>query len=223
MAIVTVGIDVGQKRDPTALVVAEIAERMGEIRHVPAPGDVWHVCTHRCQRAIEVEYLVRFLERLPLGLPYPKIVDRIVEAVKRLHQYDPKADVRLYVDCTGVGGPVVDLLRQRITDPVVAVTIAAGEQLVPHRNSEARLGKAYLVSRLQVLLQNRQIRLPETREAQALAQELMDFEIRVDRDGTDRYGAMRAGQHDDLVIALGLATLYDPRSMRVEYAPSLYT
>jgi len=199
MATVTIGIDIGQKRDPTAVVVAEVGE----------------------ERPPKTVYTVRFLERLPLGLPYPKMVDRITEIVQRLHSKDPKAEVRLYVDCTGVGGPVVDLLRQGVTDPLVAVTLAAGGRLTVH-GQEARLGKAFLVARLQVLLQNGQIWLPKTGEAEALAQELLDFEIKVDQDGTDRYGAFKVGSHDDLVIALGLATLYDPAAMRVQYAPALY-
>jgi hypothetical protein len=38
-----------------------------------------------------------------------------------------------------------------------------------------------------------------------LGQELMDYEIRVDQDANDRYGAFAVGSHDDLVTALGLA------------------
>jgi len=74
-----------------------------------------------------------------------------------------------------------------------------------------KLGKAWLVSRLQMLLQNGRLHLPRTAEAEALARELLDYEIRVSEDANDRYGAFRVGTHDDLVTALGLAVQLDPR------------
>jgi len=73
------------------------------------------------------------------------------------------------------------------------------------------LGKTWLVSRLQVLLQTGRILLPKTAEAEALAKELMDYEIRVTEQANDTYGAFKVGTHDDLVTALGLATQVDPR------------
>lgn len=49
------------------------------------------------------------------------------------------------------------------------------------------IGKAYLVSRLQALLQGGRVHLPQTTEARALAEELLDYEIRVSEDANDRY------------------------------------
>ncbi len=37
--------------------------------------------------------------------------------------------------------------------------------------------------------------------------ELQDYEIRVDQDANDKYGAFKVGSHDDLVTALGLSVL----------------
>jgi hypothetical protein len=49
--------------------------------------------------------------------------------------------------------------------------------------------------------------LPDTSaEARVLADELLEYEIRVEEDANDRYGAFRVGKHEnDLVTALGLA------------------
>ena len=47
-------------------------------------------------------------------------------------------------------------------------------------------GKAWLVSRLQVLLQTGCILLPRTSEADALTRELLDYEIKVSEDANDR-------------------------------------
>lgn len=209
--IIAIGVDIGQKRDPTAVCVAEVLEQI----QTPDPMQPWGEPTST------TIYTVRFLERLPLGMPYPRIADRLAQIAEGVRFKMPEANIRLYVDQTGVGAPMVDQLREKITHPLIGVTLAAGERLTVHGN-EARLGKAYLVSRLQVLLQNGQIRLPKTTEAEQLAHELMDFEIKVDRDGQDRYGAFRVGAHDDTVIALGLATLYDPVRLRVEYGPTMW-
>lgn len=221
---VTMGIDIGKQHDPTALVVAEVQSRpTGRVRHqlTPSglPSGLEHRCTHFCQAEVEALYVIRYLARLPLGLTYPAIVDTIVRAVEGVHQRSPGAHLWIAVDATGVGAPVVDLLRPRLADRVIAVTLAAGERL-EMRGDAARLGKAYLVSRLQVLLQNRQILLPQSDEARALREELANYEIRVDRDGHDTYGALRVGTHDDLVTALGLATLIDPTATGVQFTPN---
>jgi len=57
-----------------------------------------------------------------------------------------------------------------------------------------------------VLFQTRRIHLPKTEEVARLRTELLDYEIKIDENGTDRYGAFKVGRHDDLVTALGLAT-----------------
>jgi hypothetical protein len=74
---------------------------------------------------------------------------------------------------------------------------------------EVKLGKAWLVSRMQVLLQSGLLHLPRTPKAEALGKERLDYEIRVTEDANDRYGAFRVGAHEDLVTALGLATQED--------------
>lgn len=96
------------------------------------------------------------------------------------------------------------------------VTFAYGDR---YDRRAGRVGKAYLVSRLQALLQTGRIKLPRTPEAERLAEELMDYEIRVEKDGGDRSGAFRVGAHDDVVTALGLAELEEPS--RVHTMPAI--
>jgi hypothetical protein len=55
-----------------------------------------------------------------------------------------------------------------------------------------------------------------------MQRELQDYEIRVDQDANEKYGAFKVGTHDDLVTALGLACLEDPAAYRVSYAPPLW-
>ena len=179
-----IGIDIGQKRDPTAICVAR-----QERRDEPPIGKVTH-------------FLIHLLERLPLGTPYPQVVDRVAEVVHRASQRTGHG-VFVYVDATGVGQPVVDLLQERSVR-VMPVYFTHGDRRTVEKG-RVTLGKSFLVSRLQTLLQTRRIHLPHTPEARVLADELQNYEIRVDQNANDRYGAFRVGTHDDLVTALGLA------------------
>lgn len=192
-----IGIDIGQKHDPTAICVAELVYRK--------PDD-----PERTRR--EAHFMVRHLERLPLRTPYPEIARRLGEICQRVaEQSGGRPDI--YVDATGVGTPVVDILKSSSRDMrfVWAVYFTHGDQRLEKREErKVSLGKAFLVSRVQALLQCRQLHLPNTAEARALAQELLDYEIRVDENANDRYGAFRVGTHDDLVTALGLAVQKEP-------------
>ena len=67
---------------------------------------------------------IRHLERLPLGLDYPAMVDRVSDLVSR-----PELShcTTLIVDATGVGRPVVDMLRgARLPCRLMPVTITGG-------------------------------------------------------------------------------------------------
>jgi len=194
-----VGIDIGQKRDPTAIAVAEIEYRLPTA--APEGG----------RPRKESHYLVRHLERLALGTPYPEVARRLGEICNRVeHRCGRRPDV--FVDATGVGQPIVDVLDAGSSRARVwSVYFTHGDRRIEYRSErKLTLGKAHLVSRFQALLQCQRIHLPTTAEARALAQELLDYEIRVDENANDRYGAFTVGTHDDLVTALGMAVNKEP-------------
>jgi hypothetical protein len=217
--IITIGIDIGQRVDPTAIAVTELQWR-------PTPPDV----LARTGIPIEDHYLVRHIGRLKLGTSYPDIADRLAEIVRNTealvragtlralagsYEQEDYADLRVYIDATGVGKPVVDMLV-RAGVRVTGVYFTHGDRRVetPVPGSSevtVQLGKAFMVSRLQVLLQTRRIHLPDTSEAKATAQELLDYEIEVDEKANDTYGAFRTGAHDDLVTGLGLSVNKPPQ------------
>ena len=184
--IITVGVDVGQKVDPTAIVVCELEWRPDE------------------QGKPREHYTARLMERLKLGTSYPNLAGRvtaIVAGVIDRQQVTP----RVYCDATGVGTPFLDCLKAAgLAAPVTAVYFTHGDRR-GFEPGHITLGKAWLVSRLQALMQGRQIHLPKGREAQTMMKELLDYEIRIDERANDRYGAFKVGSHDDLVTALGLA------------------
>lgn len=190
-----IGVDIGKKRDPTAICVAGLEHR-----------DRGH--------DYEIHYIVRYLDRLPLGTPYPDVVRRVGRVADGVARRTGEAP-RIYVDATGVGTPVVDLLRDGTpyAASVIAVYFTHGDRRTQEQAGQyfqIKLGKAFLVSRLQALLQTNRIHLPSSPEAKALAAELLVYEIRVDENANDRYGAFRVGTHDDLVTALGLAVHSEP-------------
>ena len=53
------------------------------------------------------------------------------------------------------------------------------------------------------------LRLPRTAEADAHTRELQDYEIKVDQEANEKYGAFKAGTHD-LMTAIGLAVQLSP-------------
>lgn len=124
------GIDLGQAQDYTAITVLERETRdAGGTRIVDDRTGSYHrggvhmynLPSPRAVPTTEKLYAARHLERLPIGTPYPAQVARVKELHDRL-KADTGAAPLVVVDQTGVGRPVVDMLRAVRLEPV-AVTI----------------------------------------------------------------------------------------------------
>jgi hypothetical protein len=180
------GVSFGHRTNPTGLALAE-----EELRTGPDKQKVFH-------------YIVRYLERFPVGTRYSEVTRRvaaIVETVKEREGSVPD----LFIDATGMGEPLVDMVRSEVRRCwVQPVYFTHGDQLTQDGHS-IRLGKGYLVARLKILLERGELHLPRTPEADALARDLREYQVEVTEDANERYGAFRVGGHDDLVTALGLA------------------
>jgi hypothetical protein len=61
-----IGVDLGKKRDPATVAIVEKQET----------GGLWMTPIYK-------ELLLRHLERLPLGTPYPAVVERVKELTCR--------------------------------------------------------------------------------------------------------------------------------------------
>lgn len=228
---VCVGVDVGQIHDPTAIAVAEVAQqktgkfRTGEQYRKPAYVDSQYQF-HAAVDAEEVmssHYTIRHIRRLPLGTSYPAVALHIADML--CSPLFASRNVRVLIDVTGVGRPVYDDLRKEIAlrpearqVRLAPITFSHGEK---YNRSTGVLAKAYLVSRLQSLLQSTRVHAPDTAEVRVMLEELRVYEIKVDDDGKDIYGA-KIGKHDDLATALGLACLEDPFADRVTYSGRVY-
>jgi hypothetical protein len=182
-----VGIDLGKSQDHTAIA---IVERLDNRR--PWLEPVFEHVT------------LCYAERVPLGTPYP----RVAEHVRRIVTHEKlRGQCAIAVDATGVGAPVVDMLRAgKLGCEVAAVIISGGEKATSSHSGVWSVPKRDLMAGVQVLLQRRELRIaPRLKEAGALVRELTDVRMSAGNKGAVRIGADGCGQHDDLVIALALA------------------
>lgn len=150
-------------------------------------GERWH-------------YDVRYLERLR-NTPYPSIVRRLENLVGRLPERPSMA-----VDATGVGRPVIDMIRDaHINAGIYPITLTGGDA-VTSDGMERRVPKRDVASAIAVLLQTGRLRIARgLRESETLLRELLNFRVKISLSGHDTYEAWREQEHDDLVLAVGLA------------------
>ncbi len=186
---VALGLTLGQNRNPPALAVVEAEWRQ------PDPGvDDW-----------VKHFKVRHLEQLAVKSSYPAIAERLQEVSKGLKERDPRWGLSTYVDITGLGQPVFELLEDRVSGlRLKPVTFNHGDQR-SEVEGELRLGKAYLVTRLQTLLQTDRLHLGRSKHGNRLARELLDYQLDTTDNANDTYGAFQVGTRDQLVTCLGLA------------------
>src|SRR5260370_37358585 len=91
------GLDLGMRHAHTALNVVERREMLCERDPV----------TYEYRKSIALR--LRHVERIPLATEYVQVVERVAEVMRRLAAEGP---AHLVVDATGVGTPVVELLRR---------------------------------------------------------------------------------------------------------------
>ena len=151
---------------------------------------------------------MRRLERIR-GEPYPDIAKKVL-AVQKAPALAGKAD--LIVDSTGVGAPVVDLLRESRLDPI-AITIHGGVT-VSREGRDWKVPKRDLVGVLQVLLQSGRLKVSnKLKLGPVLQAEMLNFKVKIDPiTAHDSYSAWRDNEHDDLVLSAALACWWAERS-----------
>ncbi len=193
-SIVTLGVDIGQRVDPTAICVAECQSRTDS------------------RGTVSYHHVIRYLDRLPLGTPYPEVAKRVSSIARAVEQRTTRRP-DVFLDVTGVGAGVCDIMRSDgMSVNVIGCYFTHGDRRTVSKIGycqEVHIGKGWLVGRLQVLLQDVRVHLPRTREAAALKDELLDYEIRINENANLQAGAFKVGKHDDMVTALGLATQED--------------
>jgi hypothetical protein len=170
------GLDLGQKRDYSAISLLEVAERTLEERDPVT----WEQAKDRRVRVV-------YLERVDLGTPYPDVVTHVAGLMGDARLKDST----LVVDATGVGAPVVDMLRKAdLPCRLMPVTITGGEHDAAVKGGY-HVPKRELLTGLQVLVQSGGLQIPRRLMlADALIKEMVE---------------MKEGSRDDLVLATSLA------------------
>ncbi len=188
-----VGLDPGRSADHTALAVVERVGAEG--------GDVLHL---------------RHLERYPLRTPYPEIADAVANLMAR----EELGGAELFVDGTGVGVAVADLLGGRGLW-FTSVTITGGGKTTGGGRSYG-VPKENLVAALEVPFHNGAVRVAEGLAAwPALRAEMLNFRRKVSpKTGRDSYEHRRGSDHDDLVLAAALACWGATRRPKPATGPS---
>jgi hypothetical protein len=183
-----IGVDLGRNQDHTAVAVVESVDLVHDLR------DPY---TYEPRR--ESVVALRHIERIRLGVPYPDVVRLIKDLVSTPVL---AANCTLVLDATGVGTPVVDLLkRERMSCRLIPVTITAGDRETSAASAH-RVPKRDLIAGLQVLFESTYFHVARgLRDSAAFFDELAAMRATVTSTGHDRY----EGKKDDLVLALALA------------------
>lgn len=189
------GLDLGQAADYTAIAVLQKVFRTREVERRSEPGQGTYT------ESLPPLYHCRHLARMPLGTTYPAVAEHVKELLGT-----PKLRGRtsLVVDNTGVGRPVVDMLRASHLVPI-AVTITGGDT-VTFDGGGLRVPKRDLIGAVQILLQSERLKFAaDLPLVPVLVRELMEFRVKISPEGHDSYGSGREGAHDDIVLAVAIA------------------
>jgi hypothetical protein len=192
-----VGLDLGQSADYTALAVVQVVKERGEEGNIKS-------------------YLhLRHLERYPLRTPYTEIADGVAALMRseqlNRYEHDPsrgrtaRAKTQLFVDKTGVGAGVTDLLKAKGLY-FTPITIHGGEK--SHREHGAyNVPKKDLVAALEVPFDTCALKVAEGLELwPTLKDELLNFRRKQNQKTAHiSFEHWRERDHDDLVLACAMA------------------
>jgi hypothetical protein len=216
----SVGVDLGQANDPTAIAVLErtiVPRRDAMFSPVgESPGN----------RLVEGEtvYDLRYLKRPKLGTPYDTIAKRVADLICELEPqgaFGELGQVTLSVDGTGVGRGVVDMLDTefkrrgastrsvpRVDFRRVSVTGSHTTLKRPDRsNGYWSVPKRDLVFAAVAAFQQGKIRIAKgIKDRDALVNELKNYRRTTNiATGNMAFEPWRESDHDDLLFAVCLA------------------
>lgn len=178
------GLDLGQRRDHSALAAVELC---------------WHHrgrCPVTYANLFQPEAAIRSLNRFPLGTSYEDLFQLVSQSLTRRYQ-----NAELVIDAGGPGPPMVDRLRQTLPNgvnlrPVIITggkgqnTLTGGYTGIPRRS---------LLSALLLTIGNHAIICEDSVENWDLFEEEL-----IELNGDNTHPESGKG-HDDLVMAVALA------------------
>lgn len=208
MGAIRMGVDLALRQDYTAIMVVE---------EVDGAKD---------------EFDSRLYERVPQGTPFQSIINRVIEIRDNIKKIQDKQDLdsgkeldeihnhgptEILVDQSGLGDPIVDEMRARGLE-VTGVNLTGG-----NTGTEDYVGwgchisipKTALIARLSALVgimtaedgtKHSRLHLDsESPYASAMMEELRNFRMKVTASANLQFEPFKTGEHDDLIVAAGLA------------------
>jgi hypothetical protein len=212
----SVGVDLGQANDPTAIAVLKKTIAPPETAMFSPVG------ASPSNRTVEgsVVYDLVYLKRPKLGTPYDQIAARVADLICELEPtgaFGEIGQVSLCVDGTGVGRGVVDMLRTefprrphkpRLDFRAVSVTGSNTSLKKPKsRNGYWSVPKKDLVFPAVAAFQQGKIRIAKgIRDRDALVNELKNYRRATNiATGNMSFEPWRESDHDDLLFAVCLS------------------
>ena len=189
-----IGLDLGQAQDPAAMAVLHrVWWRKGQRPNVDV-AQLWH----------EIPTLISW----PLGTPYPRIVQDVIETYGLFSNTYARWGVKLVVDAGGPGRPVIDLLKGKRMFPI-GVTITGGESEHIHPDGTLSVPKRDICAALVVAAQSGDVKVPPQEWADEFEKQISTFGYVVTPKKQQMgYESMDNQVHDDLVLAAALALWY---------------
>lgn len=215
----SVGVDLGQANDPTAIAVLEKKIVPPETALFAPVGE------SPSNRLVEgsVAYDLVYIKRPKLGTPYDTIAKRVADLVCELEPqgaFGELGQVTLSVDGTGVGRGVVDMLDTefqrrgttsksipRVDFRRVSVTGSQTTLKRPTRtNGYWSVPKKDLVFPAVAAFQQGKIRIGKVKDRDALVNELKNYKRTTNiATGGMQFEPWRESDHDELLFAVCLA------------------
>lgn len=189
------GLDLGRRQDHAALAILERASVSTGRRDPVTFEYVRHL-----------HFVLRHAERLPLGLPYLKVVERVHDLLHHTtdvlpgnfevlpgHPVNPHKT--LAVDATGVGAPIVEIFKNSdLRARLMPITITSGTKSAEDPFGGYKVPRRDLLTNLRLLLERQLLVIPKTvSHHDELTEELIHL-----RDAP-------TPKRDDLALALSLA------------------
>lgn len=199
------GVDLGSQSDNTAIALLERVETM------KAKPNAYGKLEAESTDSI---YKMHHLELVPLGTSYMRIVDRIAAIIS-----DRRVSGNIFtiVDATGVGLPVVQMMRQKGIAPLVPISIHGG-MAVNFKDDGYSVPKRDLVMALTLVLQSRRLRVPDDIDhREKLIEQMQSFKIKQTSQNQDTWEAMQDKIHDDITLALSYAVWYPEKILGNRY------
>lgn len=194
------GVDFGSQQDYTALAL---------VKRNPVVKESHNAAGMLIAEKVKVEYQLVYLERMELGTPYTQIVTHIGGILK---DEELRGETTVVADATGVGLPVIQMMREHRIEPLIAIGVHAGNA-INEKTGGYSVPKRDLVTSLLVVVQSRRLRVAgDISHRQQLIHEMQSFKMKQTKSNNDTYEALMEKDHDDLVNALAYAIWYPERT-----------